>query len=37
MSLVVTSAPRNDEAGFGYYRRLASDNGFTSWRDLTDT
>jgi len=37
MSLVVTSAPRNDEAGFGYYRRLASDNGFTSWRDLTNT
>jgi hypothetical protein len=37
MSLVVTSAPRNDESGFGYYRRLASDNGFTSWRDLTDT
>lgn len=37
MSLVVTSAPRNEEAGFGYYRRLASDNGFSSWRDLTDT
>lgn len=37
MSLVVTSAPRNEEAGFGYFRRLASDNGFGSWRDLTDT
>lgn len=37
MSLVVTSSPRNEEAGFGYYRRLASDNGFSSWRDLTDT
>jgi hypothetical protein len=37
MSLVITSAPGNEEAGFGYYRRLASDNGFSSWRDLTDT
>ena len=37
MSLVITSAPRKEEAGFGYYRRLASDNGFSNWRDLTET
>lgn len=37
MSLVITSTPEVDEAGFGYYRRLAADNGLLSWRDLTNT
>lgn len=34
MSLVVTFAPRHDESGFGYYRRLAAENIYDSWRDL---
>ncbi|MGF6550721.1 TniQ family protein [Paraburkholderia youngii] len=34
MSLVVTYAPRDDESGFGYYRRLAADNVLSNWREL---
>lgn len=34
MSLVVTFAPRDDESGFGYYRRLAAENVYDSWREL---
>ncbi|WP_176058993.1 TniQ family protein [Paraburkholderia sp. BCC1876] len=34
MSLVLTYAPRDDESGMGYYRRLAADNALFSWRDL---
>lgn len=37
MSLIITYAPRDDESGIGYYRRLAADNAFFSWRHLTDT
>lgn len=37
MSLVITYAPRNDEDGFGYYRRLAADNAFFGWQNLADT
>jgi len=37
MSLVLTSAPRDDESGMGYYRRLAADNALFSWRDLAST
>lgn len=36
MTLVAPSAPRKEESGFGYLRRLASDNGL-SLRDLTET
>lgn len=35
MTLLCTVSPRDDEAGFGYYRRLAADNALWSWRDLT--
>lgn len=34
MSLVVTYAPRDDESGLGYYRRLAADNVLSNWREL---
>lgn len=34
MSLVLTYAPRDDESGMGYYRRLAADNALFHWRDL---
>ncbi|MCZ2900949.1 TniQ family protein [Burkholderia thailandensis] len=34
MSLVLTYAPREDESGFGYYRRLAADNILSNWREL---
>lgn len=34
MSLVLTYAPREDESGFGYYRRLAADNVLSNWREL---
>jgi hypothetical protein len=37
MSLIVTYAPRDDESGMGYYRRLSADNALFSWRNLTDT
>ncbi|MGB6054074.1 MAG: TniQ family protein, partial [Burkholderiaceae bacterium] len=37
MSLIVTSAPRDDESGMGYYRRLSADNALFSWRNLTNT
>ncbi|MHA6839793.1 hypothetical protein ACQUJZ_02280 [Ralstonia pseudosolanacearum] len=37
MSLVLTSAPRNDQSGMGYYRSLAADNALFSWRDLAST
>jgi len=37
MSLVVTYAPRDDESGMGYYRRLAADNALFHWRDLAST
>lgn len=34
MTLIVTTAPHEDESGFGYYRRLAAENQFWSWRDV---
>lgn len=34
MSLIVTLPPYDDESGLGYYRRLAAENMFSSWRDL---
>ncbi|CAB3736288.1 hypothetical protein LMG24238_06215 [Paraburkholderia sediminicola] len=34
MSLVLTHAPKDDESGMGYYRRLAAGNALFSWRDL---
>jgi hypothetical protein len=37
MSLVLTYAPRDDESGMGYYRRLAADNALFNWRDLAST
>jgi hypothetical protein len=37
MSIIVTYAPRGDESGMGYYRRLAADNALFSWRNLTET
>jgi hypothetical protein len=37
MSLILTYAPRDDESGMGYYRRLSADNALFSWRNLTDT
>ena len=37
MSLILTYAPRDDESGMGYYRRLAADNALFSWRDLAST
>jgi len=37
MSLILTYAPRDDESGMGYYRRLSADNALFSWRSLTDT
>lgn len=37
MSLILTYAPRHDESGMGYYRRLSADNALFSWRSLTDT
>jgi TniQ len=37
MSLVLTYAPKDDESGMGYYRRLAADNALFNWRDLAST
>jgi hypothetical protein len=37
MSLILTYAPRDDESGMGYYRRLSADNALFSWRNLTNT
>jgi len=37
MSLVLTYAPKDDESGMGYYRRLAADNALFKWRDLAST
>lgn len=37
MSLIITYAPRNDESGLGYFRRLSADNSLFGWRNLTDT
>ena len=37
MSLVLTYAPKDDDSGMGYYRRLAADNALFSWRDLAST
>ncbi|WP_324657493.1 TniQ family protein [Burkholderia thailandensis] len=37
MSLVLTYAPKDDESGMGYYRRLAADNALFSWRDLASS
>ncbi|SOE64343.1 TniQ protein [Burkholderia sp. OK233] len=37
MSLVITYAPRDDESGMGYYRRLAANNALFHWRDLAST
>lgn len=34
MSLLITHAPREDESGMGYYRRLSAENGIFSRRDL---
>ena len=34
MTLIVAYDPHEDESGRGYYRRLAADNSFGSWRDL---
>ncbi|WP_250519863.1 TniQ family protein [Caballeronia sp. NCTM1] len=34
MSLVLTYAPKADESGMGYYRRLAADNALFGWRNL---
>ncbi|WP_175701383.1 TniQ family protein [Burkholderia ambifaria] len=37
MSLILTYAPRDDESGMGYYRRLAADNALFNWRDLASS
>jgi hypothetical protein len=37
MSLVLTYAPRDDESGLGFYRRLAAANALFHWRDLAST
>jgi hypothetical protein len=34
MSLVRTYAPKDDESGMGFYRRLSADNGLFDWRNL---
>lgn len=34
MPLVRTFAPKEDESGFGYYRRLATSNALLGWREL---
>lgn len=34
MSLMNTFAPRADESGFGYYRRLAAENSLWGWKEL---
>ncbi|SMG36924.1 TniQ family protein [Paraburkholderia susongensis] len=34
MSLAVTYAPKDDESGLGYYRRLVTDNILSNWREL---
>jgi hypothetical protein len=34
MTLMRTDAPREDESGFGYYRRLSANNALWSWREL---
>ena len=36
MSLIITYAPKGDESGMGYYRRLAADNALFNLRHLTD-
>jgi hypothetical protein len=37
MSLILTYAPRDDESGMGYFRRLSADNALFSWRNLAHT
>lgn len=34
MTLSITFEPRDDEAGRGYYRRLAAENALRGWREL---
>lgn len=34
MELIATFAPHDDESALGYYRRLASDNALSSWKEL---
>lgn len=34
MSLAVTYAPKHEESGLGYYRRLVTDNALSNWREL---
>lgn len=34
MTLMRGTPPYEDESGFGYYRRLAAENAFGSWREL---
>lgn len=34
MELITTFAPHADESALGYYRRLASDNALSSWKEL---
>src|SRR4051812_18725722 len=34
MTLILAYNPHQNESGRGYYRRLAADNAFGSWRDL---
>lgn len=34
MTLMRTDGPRDDEAGFGYYRRLSAANALWSWREV---
>lgn len=34
MALIETFAPKDDESGFGYYRRLSASNALWNWREL---
>jgi len=34
VTLIISYSPHEDESGRGFYRRLAADNSFVSWRDL---
>ena len=34
MTLIQTFPPKEDESGFGYYRRLAANNALWGWREL---
>ncbi|CAJ2773529.1 Uncharacterised protein [Burkholderia pseudomallei] len=36
MSLSLIYAPKDDESGMGYYRRLSADNALFNWRILAD-